>query len=734
MASPDSYEVYFEAQDEETSLCGQHALNNLLQGAYFTAIDLGHIGAKLDEQEQNLLYSINEEEKMSEDVPSQYNANNNEYEPQGRDRKYSNVSMEGLFSIDVIIAALRSIKMDALPLSHPDCLSANTQPDKENGFIFYQMSHWLAYRKIHGVWYDLNSQSNYLLLKPQPVRISEFFLSAQLSKLQDEGFQVYVIRGQFPGLGRLAPKSQELKGQYFWYQSADIKAHVELDKESRIKVAEEQQRKTQQLMQTDPQQYAMLTGQQPMIHGGHMTYDEMPAPDDLYAVNGVPPEYQAFHAQQQYLAMQEYNKQTQESDTNGNGSNNGKENGVMSKLGNPFSKLKTYYNEKTQELKAKLKNNNNGNNNSNNGSNHNAPQSPDQFLSDLEKAKQESLRLAQQQQNQPPATRKNVSFNVNSPYIESPHNEANLDDDIDDDEPIGPYAQQIMVVGQNGMNPAGPPQLNTATTDEDVQLAMALSASVAANGGPPSGLPIPDNAPRPYPQNEPVELEYEMTDHKAKIIHPPPNSQLPHVQPQQNEDFLGLASIGSMSSMNENEDEEEKQETIDRPPPQPKVVVDANDPFASLIKQYSNGSPVEIAAPSKPEPVVATNHNGNVSLLDFTNQHHVNGNMVNTDILFPDNMKTNTSHFVPSKVQNDPMASNDILSSLMNGSGSGNDVNNSDPLLSLSPNYVTTSSGDSVASQTMYNKQAASSAAHAQRMEDDIWMMLEQTLSTDHNT
>ena len=121
-----SQEIYFEAQDEETALCGQHAINNLLQGAYFTAIDLGAIGAKLDEQEQNLL-SINEDEKLSTEIP---NKNNNiftddQQQPQTRERKYSNVSMEGLFSVDVLITALKSIKIDALPLSHPQCSSAN---------------------------------------------------------------------------------------------------------------------------------------------------------------------------------------------------------------------------------------------------------------------------------------------------------------------------------------------------------------------------------------------------------------------------------------------------------------------------------------------------------------------------------------------------------------------------------------------------------------------------------
>eukprot|EP01084_Bolivina_argentea_P234843 395341_1 len=86
-------------------------------------------------------------------------------------------------------------------------------PDKEQGFTFYQMSHWIAYRKVNNIWYDLNSQSNYLLIDPQPVRITEFYLSAQISKLQDEEFQVYVIRGSLPTLGRYAPKSDDLNGE-----------------------------------------------------------------------------------------------------------------------------------------------------------------------------------------------------------------------------------------------------------------------------------------------------------------------------------------------------------------------------------------------------------------------------------------------------------------------------------------------------------------------------------------
>ena len=45
--------IYHEKQ--ESKLCGQHCLNNLLQGSYFTAPDLADIAQSLDESERRLL-------------------------------------------------------------------------------------------------------------------------------------------------------------------------------------------------------------------------------------------------------------------------------------------------------------------------------------------------------------------------------------------------------------------------------------------------------------------------------------------------------------------------------------------------------------------------------------------------------------------------------------------------------------------------------------------------------
>ena len=40
---------------QEGSLCAQHCLNVLLQGSYFSAVDLADIGRQLDETERNTM-------------------------------------------------------------------------------------------------------------------------------------------------------------------------------------------------------------------------------------------------------------------------------------------------------------------------------------------------------------------------------------------------------------------------------------------------------------------------------------------------------------------------------------------------------------------------------------------------------------------------------------------------------------------------------------------------------
>eukprot|EP01084_Bolivina_argentea_P026078 48453_1 len=211
-----STNIYFEAQDDAFQLCGQHALNNLLQGAYFTAFDLGDIGAKLDEQEQ-MLYN-----DFTKSIRKQ--------------SLYRNVSLSGSFSIDVLIAALNQINLHALSLSHPQCSSVQQHPETENGFIINYNGHWMSYRKLNNIWYNLNSITNYKFIQAQPVQISEIYLTTTLSKLYKNGYQIFVIRGQLPLDNSNASKMEELKNDYKYYKSEDIKTHSILYKLSQEKI------------------------------------------------------------------------------------------------------------------------------------------------------------------------------------------------------------------------------------------------------------------------------------------------------------------------------------------------------------------------------------------------------------------------------------------------------------------------------------------------------------------
>ena len=47
--------IYHEKQ--ESMLCGQHCLNNLLQGPYFSAMDLANIAHDLDAREREFMYT-----------------------------------------------------------------------------------------------------------------------------------------------------------------------------------------------------------------------------------------------------------------------------------------------------------------------------------------------------------------------------------------------------------------------------------------------------------------------------------------------------------------------------------------------------------------------------------------------------------------------------------------------------------------------------------------------------
>lgn len=63
----------------------------------------------------------------------------------------------------------------------------------KTGFICNSSAHWIAIRKIKGIWYNLNSLGMRL-----PEIISDFYLSAFLAAVKQCGYQIFSVEGEYP--------------------------------------------------------------------------------------------------------------------------------------------------------------------------------------------------------------------------------------------------------------------------------------------------------------------------------------------------------------------------------------------------------------------------------------------------------------------------------------------------------------------------------------------------------
>jgi len=155
-----------------------HCLNTLLQGSYFTEIDLAMVAQELDKQEKKLMMEMGTE---TEDF-LKYMAEDS-----------GNVADSGDYSIQVLQQALGGgWDLKCLPVSSPEVADALTDPLKENAFICNLSNHWFAIRKIDNKWYNLNS------LNEKPELVSDFYLSLYLATLANSGWSIFVVRGDLP--------------------------------------------------------------------------------------------------------------------------------------------------------------------------------------------------------------------------------------------------------------------------------------------------------------------------------------------------------------------------------------------------------------------------------------------------------------------------------------------------------------------------------------------------------
>ncbi|KAL7532416.1 hypothetical protein ACHAXR_004613 [Thalassiosira sp. AJA248-18] len=201
MSNSKQYWVYHERQ--EALLCGQHALNNLVQQNAFSAGSLAEIASQLDAMELNYMAANNEGGTSSKDYLKRVAEGS------------GNVDESGNFSIEVLRSALLSRFNLELPNIRQEGVKDKMEVTQLGGFICNRSAHWFAIRKINDRFYNLNST----LEKPEV--ISHFKLAAEMQALQDAGYSVFCVLDALP-----APCSSErmmdLGLPQYWWKEDDL--------------------------------------------------------------------------------------------------------------------------------------------------------------------------------------------------------------------------------------------------------------------------------------------------------------------------------------------------------------------------------------------------------------------------------------------------------------------------------------------------------------------------------
>ncbi|KAK8379765.1 hypothetical protein O3P69_019642 [Scylla paramamosain] len=170
--------VYHEKQ--EGRLCGQHCLNNLLQGQYFTAVELAALARQMDLAERHHMAEAGvhtEDFRRFMQQPSE------------------NMDDTGMFSVQVLTSALRVWDLSLVPITSTSsslARLARSNPEEQQAFICNYKAHWFTVRKLGFQWFNLNS------LLSHPELISPTYLSLFLSQLEHEGYAIFVVEGELP--------------------------------------------------------------------------------------------------------------------------------------------------------------------------------------------------------------------------------------------------------------------------------------------------------------------------------------------------------------------------------------------------------------------------------------------------------------------------------------------------------------------------------------------------------
>ncbi|CAF1000435.1 unnamed protein product [Adineta ricciae] len=158
--------IYHEHQDG--FLCGQHALNNLLQSSFFTADALADIARELDVDEKRVLYH--------------------------KPCESENVDDTGFYNIQVLQIALKMFDIELISFASQDEIAkrARQNPTCVQAFVCNLGSHWFSIRRFGSHYFDLNS------IYYVPHIFTRQTLPKYLNIIQDNGYSVFIVAGTLP--------------------------------------------------------------------------------------------------------------------------------------------------------------------------------------------------------------------------------------------------------------------------------------------------------------------------------------------------------------------------------------------------------------------------------------------------------------------------------------------------------------------------------------------------------
>ena len=91
--------------------------------------------------------------------------------------------------------ALTSFNLLCEPIEKKEIKQSIGDYAQEQAFICHSVDHWIAIRRLHGTWYNLNSTN---MVPPGPQIISDFYLAAFLDSIKHSGYTIFVVRGELP--------------------------------------------------------------------------------------------------------------------------------------------------------------------------------------------------------------------------------------------------------------------------------------------------------------------------------------------------------------------------------------------------------------------------------------------------------------------------------------------------------------------------------------------------------